>query len=63
MEASDQVYVPATLFLGKVPPICIERKAAWVLESEWMLGRRENYIATAENRNIPRWVECTLDDA
>ena len=36
------------------------RKVGRALESEWMLGRKENSLAPAGNRNMPGWVKWNL---
>jgi hypothetical protein len=54
MEMSDQLHSPATLSLGKEPPVPIVEETEWTPEPVWIQGQREKIPLPSMNRTPSR---------
>jgi hypothetical protein len=58
MEASDQLYAPAMLLLGKGPSVSIGKEVGRTPELVWTLPNREKSLARAGNQTQAVCHQC-----
>jgi len=55
METTGQLHTPATLPLGKAPPVPTPKEAVLTPKLDWMLWRSDKSPVPAGNLNIFPW--------